>query len=176
MTKHVNVDKYKYSGYDIVFDLKGEFSASNGFGRNCINVRVDMSSSVHVDHKKKYILVLGEGRTQGVDGTILTAQKAYSINFTRNNKKFCLSLHYNESNSYLFVNGTEIHKFKAKASEIVGASICLGNISKDFSVDNTKKKTELNGYVYSFSVDYHAIVVDDILDILKYLMKKNGII
>ena len=84
MTKHVNVDKYKYSGYDIVFDLKGEFSASNGFGRNCINFGVDMSSSVHVDHKKKYILVLGEGRTQGVDGTILTAQKAYSINFTRN--------------------------------------------------------------------------------------------
>ena len=99
-----------------------------------------MSSSVHVDHKKKYILILGEGRIQGVDGTILTAQKAYSINFTRNNKKFCLSLHYNGSNGYLFVNGTEIHKFKAKASEIVGTSICLGNISKDFSVDNMKKK------------------------------------
>ena len=85
-------------------------------------------------------------------------------------------MHYNGSNSYLFVNGTEIHKFKAEASEIVGTSICLGNISKDFSVDNMKKKTELNGYVYSFSVDYHAIVVDDILDILKYLMKMNGII
>ena len=135
-----------------------------------------MSSSVHVDHKKKYILILGEGRIKGVDGTILTAQKAYSINFTRNNKKFCLSLHYNGSNGYLFVNGTEIHKFKAKASEIVGTSICLGNISKDFSVDNMKKKTELNEYVYSFSVDYDAIVVDDILDILKYLMKMNRII
>ena len=93
---------------------------------------------------------------------------------TENNKKFCLSLHYNGANSYLFVNGTEIHKFKAKDSEIVASPLCLGNISKDFSVDNMKE-TELNGYVYNFSVDYDAIAVDDILDIHKYLMEKNGI-
>ena len=61
---------------------------------------------------------------------------------------------YNGANSYLFVNGTEIIKFKAKGSEIVAASSCLGNISKDFSVDNMKK-TGLNGYVYDFSVDYN---------------------
>ena len=53
--------------------------------------------------------------------------------------KFCLSLHYNGANSYLFVNGTEIHKFKTKDSEIVAVSLCLGNISKDWSVDNMKK-------------------------------------
>ena len=53
--------------------------------------------------------------------------------------KFCLSLHYNGESSYLFVNGTEIHKFKAKDSEIVASPLCLGNISKDFSVDNMKK-------------------------------------
>ena len=93
---------------------------------------------------------------------------------TENNKKFCLSLHYNGANSYLFVNGTEIHKFKAKDSEIVASPLCLGNISKDFSVDNMKE-TELNGYVYNFSVDYDVIAVDDILDIHKYLMEKNGI-
>ena len=93
---------------------------------------------------------------------------------TENNKKFCLSLHYNGANSYLFVNGTEIHKFKAKDSEIVASPLCLGNISKDFSVDNMKE-TELNGYVYNFSVDYDATAVDDILDIHKYLMEKNGI-
>ena len=86
-----------------------------------------------------------------------------------------MSLHYNGANSYLFVNGTEIHKFKAKGLENVGSPLCLGNISKDVSVDNMKK-TGLNGYVYDFSVDYDAIAVDDILDIRKYLMEKNGII
>ena len=63
----------------------------------------------------------------------------YSINFTKVNTKFCLSLHYNGANSYLFVNGTEIHKFLAKDSMIVPNNLCLGNISKDFSANNTKK-------------------------------------
>ena len=63
----------------------------------------------------------------------------YSNNFTVTKKKFCLSLHYNGVNSYLFVNGTEIIKFKAKHSEIVTRLLCLGNISKDCSVDNMKK-------------------------------------
>ena len=98
----------------------------------------------------------------------------YSINFTKTNTKFYLSLHYNGSNSYLFVNGTEIHKFIAKDPEIVATPLCLGNISKDYSVDNMKK-TGLNGYVYGFSVDYNAIADDDILDIHKYLMEKNNI-
>ena len=97
------------------------------------------------------------------------------MNFTENNKRFCLSLHYNGANSYLFVNGTEIYKSKAKDSEIVASPLCLGNISKDFSADNMKKKTRLNGYVYDFSVDYDAIVVEDILDIRKYLMEKDNI-
>ena len=86
-----------------------------------------------------------------------------------------MSLHYNGAKSYLFVNGTEIHKFKAKDSEIVATPLCLGNISKDWSVDNMKD-TGLNGYVYDFSVDYDAIAVDDILDIHNNLMKKNNII
>ena len=75
----------------------------------------------------------------------------------------------------MFVNSTEIHKFKAKDSEIVTTPLCLGNISKDFSVDNMKK-TGLNGYVYDFSVDYDAVGVDNILDIHKYLMEKNNIV
>ena len=99
----------------------------------------------------------------------------YSINFTVTGNKFCLSLHYNGANSYLFVNGTEIIKFKAKDSEIVATPVCLGNISKDWSVHNMKK-TGLNGYVYDFSADYDAIVVDDILDIHNNLMKKNDIV
>ena len=70
-------------------------------------------------------------------------------------KKFCLSLHYNGANSYLFVNGKEIVKFKAKDSAIVATPLCLGNISKDWSVNNMKK-TGLIGYVYQFCVGYEV--------------------
>ena len=120
--------------------------------------------------RKKNILVLGKGPTQGLEHT-LTAEKMYSINFTVTKKRFCLSLHYNGANSYLFLDGAKIYKFKAKDSEIVVGPVCLGNISKDWSVDNMKK-TGFNGYVYDFSVDYDATAVDDIKDIHKYLMKK----
>ena len=99
----------------------------------------------------------------------------YSINFTDHRKKCCLSLNYNGSNSYLFVNRTEIIKFKAEDSNVIATLLCLGNISKDWSVDNIKD-TGLNGYVYDFSVDYDATSVDDIKDIHKYLMKKNYIV
>ena len=90
-------------------------------------------------------------------------------------KKFCLSLHYNGVNSYLFVKGTEIYKFKAKDSEIVAVPLCLGNISKDSSVDNMKK-TRFNGYVYDFIANFDATDVDDIVNIHKYLMKINDIV
>ena len=89
-----------------------------------------MSSSARIDNRKKDILILGKGSTQGLEHT-LSAEKLYLVNFTKKNTKFCLSLHYNGANSYLFVNGTEIIKFKAKDSEISTYSLCLGNISKD---------------------------------------------
>ena len=133
-----------------------------------------MSSTVHIDNKGKDILVLGKGPTQGLEST-LAAGKMYSINFTVAKKKFCLSLHYNGANSYLFVNGTEIYKFKAKDSEIVASLLCLGNISKDWATDNMKR-TGFTGYVYDFSAEYDVIVVDDIKDIHKYLMEKNNIV
>ena len=69
------------------------------------------------------------------------------------------------------MNDTEIIKFKTKDSEIASSSLCLGSISKDWSVDNMKK-TGFNGYIYDFSVDYDATDVDDIKDIHKHLMKK----
>ena len=75
----------------------------------------------------------------------------------------------------MFVNGTEVITFKAKDSEITAYPLSLGNISKDWSVDN-RKKSGFNGYIYDFSVDYDAISVSHILDIHKYLMKKNEII
>ena len=82
-------------------------------------------------------------------------------------------MHYNRANSYLF-NGTENIKFKAKDSRkhYVQTPLCLGNISKDWSVDNMKD-ARLNGYVYDVSVDYNAAAVDDIKEIHKCLMKKN---
>ena len=67
----------------------------------------------------------------------------YSINFTLTKNRFCLSLHYSGADSYLFVNGTEIYKFKANDSEIVASPLCLGKISKDWSTDNMKKKQGL---------------------------------
>ena len=84
-------------------------------------------------------------------------------------------MYYNGANSYSFVNGTEIYKFKAKDSEVSVGPICLGNISKDWSVDDMNK-TGFIGYVYDFSVDYKTIVVDDIESIHKYLMEKNDIV
>ena len=75
----------------------------------------------------------------------------------------------------MFVNGTEIYKFKVKDSEIVPSPLCLGNISKDWSVDNMKK-TGFTGYVFDFSVDYNVTVFDDVKDIHKYLMEENDII
>ena len=101
----------------------------------------------------------------------LTAEKMYSIKFTVTKKKtFCLRVLYNGPNSYLFVNGTEIYKFKAKDSEIVVSPLCLGNISKNWSADNMKR-TGLTGCVFDFSADYNAVIVDDIKDIPTYLMK-----
>ena len=102
-----------------------------------------MSSSIHIDNKKKDILVLGRSATQGLEST-LTAEKIYSINFTVTKRTFCLSLHYNEPNRYLFVNETDIIKFKAKDSEIVASPLCLGNMSKDWSTDNMKKPPPKN--------------------------------
>ena len=83
-----------------------------------------MSSSVHVDKKGKDILILGKGSTQGLGGHSLTAEKMYSVNFTDHRKKYCLRLHYNGENSYLFLSSTEIVKFKAKDSKIIATPLC----------------------------------------------------
>ena len=113
-------------------------------------------------------------QTQGLEHT-LTTEKYYSINFTVKKRKFCLSLHCNGANSYLFVNGTEIYKFKAKDFKIVANPLRLDNVSKDWSVDNMKR-TGFTVYIYDISVDYDDIAVDDIKDIYKYLMKENNIV
>ena len=97
-----------------------------------------MSSSSKIDNRKKDILVLGKRPTQGLEST-LSAEKSYSINLTKKKYKILLSLQYNGANSYLFVNGTGIIKFKAKDSKIIPYSLCLRNISKDWANNNMKK-------------------------------------
>ena len=129
---------------------------------------------MHIDDKGKDTLIFGKRTTQGLN-YILTAEAEYSINFTRPGIKFCLSLHYNGSNSFLFVNATKIYQFKEKDYEIKKYSLRLGNISKDFTSINMKKKTGLNGYVYEFNVDYNIIDTSKIININKYLMKIHDI-
>ena len=130
MTKNADIDKYGYSGYRTGFDRRTNFSfPGGGFGQKVFLFGVDMSFSAHNDNKKKAILVLGIGPTQELEHT-LTAEKMYLINFNVRKKKFYLSLHYNGANSYLFVNGAETCKFKAKDSEIAASLLCLGKSQK----------------------------------------------
>ena len=89
------------------------------------------------------------------------------LNFTEQQKKFCLSLHYTVIYLLKVLKHT---KSRQNNSEINVATLSLGNVSKDFSVDNTKY--EFFGYIYDFAVDYDSINIADILDIHKYLMKK----
>ena len=127
-------------------------------------------------------------KTQGLCNTTLTAEAKYSINFTKSRKKkFVLSLHYNGSNSFSFVNATKIYQFKAKDSEIKPHSLRLENISKDFTADDMKKtnkqtktknnnnnnKIGFNGYVHNFSIDYNIIDTSNINVIHKCFMKKT---
>ena len=123
------------------FDSRSEFLLSDGsMGKNVIIFGADMNSSVHIDNKGKDILILGEGPTQGLDDTLLTVEAKYLINFSRSQRIFFLSLHYNGSNSFLFVNAAKIYQFKANDSEMKKYPLCLGNISKDFTSINMKKK------------------------------------
>ena len=125
LTKYADIEKYGYSGFGIGFEWRSSFSfPGDGFGQNILTFGVDMSSSPHIDNKKKDILVLGKEPIQGLEHT-LTAEKMYSINFTLTKKKFSFSLLYNGANSYLFVNCTEIYKFKEKDSKILVGPICL---------------------------------------------------
>ena len=103
--------------------------------------------------KKKVILILGKGPTQGLDDTMLTPEKEYTINFSEQKTKFCLSLHYNGVIIHIFVN--EIYKFKAKDSEISAAPLFLGNVSKKFSIDNVKRLDYTN-----MSIIFQPIMVE----------------
>ena len=141
LPKNADLDKYKYSGYGIGFDSRSGCSFTDGsVGKNVIIFETDISSSVHIDDENKNILIFGEEPTHGSDDAILTANAKCPVNFTQPGKKFVLNLHYNRSNSFLFVKATKIYQFKAKGFEIRHYTLCLVNTSKGFTINNMKKK------------------------------------
>ena len=138
MTKNAGTDKYKYQGHGIGFGATGTFTHPDGeTGKNVIVFGVDMTNSKYANKKRKDVLVLGPGFIQKIDDTTIYAEKMYSPNFTIANKTFCLSLHYNGDDSYLFVNGKEVIKFKAK-NQSVSEKLSLGNTSADFNQADRK--------------------------------------
>ena len=176
LTKNTDTSKYKYGGYGICFDEGGMFGMGNiTDGRNVLIFGVHENSVIHPNNKAKNIYLMGDGFVQGINDTTLYAEKIYSKNFSAVDEKFVLSLHYNGDNSYLFVNGKQELKFKAKDDQIVKESLCLDNISDDWTVDNAQK-TGLYGTVYDFAVDYTKTNVSDIYNIHRYLMKKNDVV
>ena len=118
---------------------------------------------------------MGDRIVQGINDTTFYAEKIYSQNFTAVNKKFVLSLHYNGDDSYLFVNGKQELKFKAKDDQIVKEILCLENISDDWTAANATNKTGLWGEIYDFAVDYTSTNIGDIYNIHRYLVKKHNI-
>ena len=168
--------KNNCEGYGICFDEGGTFTIGNiTQGRNVIIFGVHESSVVHTNNKNNNIYVMGDGFIQGIAGTTLYAEKTYSQSFTEVEKKFVLSLHYNSDNSYLFVNGKQELKFKAKDDQIFKERLCVGNISHDW-LNSNSEKTGLYGKVYDFVVDYETINgVRQIYDMHRYLITKHGI-
>ena len=176
ITKNDDTSKYKCKGYGICFDKGGSFSDSSiNNGRNVLIFGVHGSSLVHSNNKANNTYVIGKGPVQGIDGTTLHAEKLYSQNFTQLNKKFVLSLHYNDDNSYLFVNGKQELKFKCKTDQLVKEKLCLGNLSNNWSPIEAQK-AGLYGNIYDFIVDYEQILgVKPIYDMHRYIMTKHNI-
>ena len=184
ITKNANTSKYKYKGYGICFDESEEFTHVQKKGnfnhtttaRNVIIFGADMSFSKHANNKANNIYVMGKDYIQKINHTTIYAEKMFYRNFADPGHKFILSLHYNGDDSYLFVNGREELKFKATTDQIINNQLCLGNLSFDWTKDESKK-TSLYGNIYDFVVDYKAIVgTTTIYDMHRYLMTKHNII
>ena len=176
ISKNLNTSHYKYEGYGICFDSESSFSFGNRIdAKNVIIFGVNTSNSRHSTNKTQNIYVLGKDFVQGINNTIIYAEKIYKTNFTEQSKKFVLSLHYNGDYSYLFVNGSQELKIKSSVNYLDRNLLCVGNISSDWSLANSTK-TGLFGNVYDFAVDYLPInSVGTIYDIHRYLMKKHNI-
>ena len=176
ITKNADTSKYKYKGYGICFDEGGTFGISHiNNGRNVLIFDVHESSLVHKNNKANNIFIMGDGFVQSINDMTLYAEKIYSQNFTQPNKKFVLSLHYNDNDSYLFVNGKQELKFKAKPDQLIKEKLCIGNLSGQWTTSESEK-TGLYGNIYDFIVDYKRITdVKFINDMHRYLMIKHDI-
>ena len=172
-----NTSKNKYEEYGTCFDSGGKFSKGNiTDGKNVIIFGVDMSFSTHATNKANNIYVLGDWLVQGINDTTIYAKKVFTFNFTEVEKNFVLSLHYNGDNSYLFVNGKQELKFKAKNDQIINEKSCLSNLSTDWT-NNEARHTGLLGKLYDFVFDYEASDgVRPIYDMHRYLMTKHNIV
>ena len=175
--------KNNYKGYGICFDEGSEFGhtiteGSRAHTTNATNVLifgVDMSFSVHTTNRANNIYLMGTGLTQGIHDTTIYAEKNFYRNFTDFGKKFMLSLHYNGDDSYLFVNGRQELKFKAKTDQLVKEKLCIGNLSDQWTTSESEK-AGVYGKIYDFVVDYKQIVrVKTIYDMHRYLMTKHNI-
>ena len=134
-----------------------------------------MSFSKHANNKANNIYVMGKNYIQKINDTTIYAEKMFFRNFTDPGQKFVLSLHHNGDNIYLFVNGKQELKFKTKTDQIIQKDLCIGNLSNDWT-KNESTKTSLYGNIYDFVVDYKPIVgVHPIYDMDKYLMTKHNI-
>ena len=147
------------SGYVLAFDGTGQFTHNDGsLARNIIIFGADLSTLRHSTNRTQNILVLGCAFIQKINNTTIYAEGSYSPNFSIKNKVFCLSLHYNGDNSYLFVNGKEVVKFKDNNFEIKPQLIALGSIiTSEHLLTNEIKESKLYGIIYDFNVDYSAI-------------------
>ena len=176
ITKNPDTSKYKYKEYGICFDGDALFNVGNiNNGRNVVIFGVHEDSVIHSNNKANNIFLMGDGFVQGINDTTLYAEKMYSKNFTQPSIKFVLSLHYNGDNSYLFVNGKQELKFKAKTENLVKEKLSIGNLSNKWSTSESEK-TGLYGNIYDFVVNYKPIVgVDPIYDMHRYLMIKHNI-
>ena len=175
--------KNNYKGYGICFDEKSQFShtiTEDGRshitnGRNVLIFGADMSFRIHKTNRANHIYLMGDGLTQGINDTTIYLEKKYFRNFTEPDVKFVLSLHYNDDDSYLFVNGRQELKFKCKTDQLVKEKLCIGNLSDQWTASESEK-TGLYGNIYNFVVDYEEILdVKTIYDMHRYLMIKHNI-
>ena len=194
ITKNADISKYNYEGYGICFDGRKEFAHVRKRGnfndttmaRSVLIFGVDISFSKNANNKRNNIYVMGKDYVQRINDTTLYAEKIndttlyakniYYRNFTDLGHKFVLSLHYNGNNSYLYVNGNQELKFKAKTDQLVKEKLCLGNLSDQWTTSESEK-TGLHGKIYDFVVDYEQITgTAKIIDMHRYLINKHNII
>ena len=175
--------KNNYKGYAICFDERSQFGhtiTEGGFthttnGRNVLIFGADMSFSVHATNRANHIYLMGEGPAQGIHDTTLYVEKNYFRKFTDPGKRCLLSLYYNGDDSYLFVNGKQELKFKAKTDQLVKKKLSIGSLSDQWTASESEK-TGLYGNISNFLVDYQAIAgVGPIYDMHRYLMTKHNI-